>query len=120
MQRKKSLLAATIISAVMLTGAVAYAANGVFDGRDDNVGNLQTSIQPTDVTLFIDPATGSLSSTRPAVATAQPVATAPAAAVVTAPTTAAVTPSSTDDDSGHDSDDDKGGDRRYGRDGDDD
>ncbi|MEO8692987.1 MAG: hypothetical protein ABI658_05690 [Acidimicrobiales bacterium] len=114
MQRKKFLLAATIISALMLTGAVAYAANGVFDGRDDNVGNLDTTaIQPTDV------GANPSSSVTPPPTAARPAATA----AVTAPASAAVTARPTDD-SGHDSVDDIGddhdGDRRHGRDGDDD
>jgi len=102
MERKKSLLAATIISATLLTGAVAYAASsGVLEGREDNVGNLEpTAIVPTDITIYVDPATGSVTATKPQ---------------------AAATPTEdsghdSDDDSGHDSDDD----RRHGRDSDDD
>jgi hypothetical protein len=126
MERKKSLLAATIISATLLTGAVAYAASsGVLEGRDDNVGNLQpTAIEPTDITIYVDPATGSVTTAKPqiaattpppgAVATATAITPQPAAAVIATPTDDSGLDS--DDDSGHDSNDD----RRHGRDSDDD
>jgi hypothetical protein len=133
MQRKKSLLAATIISATLLTGAVAYAASsGVLEGRDDNVGNLQpTTTRSSEITVFVDPVTGLVTATTP-----QPAAGATAPTTTRQPSADVTTTRSTtstiddhggdrdddDDNSGPGSDDSDSGsdDREHGRDSDDD
>ena len=145
MEISKSLFAATLVSATLLTGAVAYAASsGVIDGRDDNVGNLQPTAQNPAVTVVVDPTStrASTSTTRTSTSTASTASTTTRRPDVTA-ATAGTAPTSTIDDhggdrhdnsgSGSDDDDDdnsgsgssnsgsgSGDDRRHGRGGDDD
>lgn len=83
MDRRKALLASTIVTVTLVAGAAAFAANsGLVGSRSDNVGNLQpapltTSVStPTVVTVYIDTATG---------AVVAPPATAAPAAVAAAP-----------------------------------
>lgn len=71
MERKKALLASTIVAASMMTAAVAYAASsGLTDPRRDSVGQLQPATTSTpSVTVIVDPLTGAaraVSSTAPA------------------------------------------------------
>ena len=144
MEISKSLFAATVVSATLLTGAVAYAASsGVIDGRDDNVGNLQPTAQNPAVTVVVDPTStrASTSTTRSSTSTASTAPTTTRRPDVTA-ATAGTAPTSTIDDHGGDrrdnsgsgsSDDDdnsgsgssnsgsgSGDDRRHGRGSDDD
>ena len=135
MEISKSLFAATLVSATLLTGAVAYAASsGVIDGRDDNVGNLQPTAQNPAVTVVVDPTStrASTSTTRSSSTTGSTVSTTRRPDVTAA--TAGTAPTSTiddhggdrDDNSGSGSDDDNSGsgsgddDRRHGRGSDDD
>jgi len=76
MERRKALIASAVIALTLTTGAAAYAAgSGVLSGRTDNVGNLQpVATQPTDITVYLDPATGAVTTTAPPVATADPIA----------------------------------------------
>lgn len=107
MERQKALIASVIVAVVLMTGAVAYAAGGgLIGGRQDNVGNLQTATtQPvaapaTDITLYVDPATGAVSAT-----TTAPAATA-------ADTAPAEQPASGERE--HEDDDHEGGERESG------
>ena len=77
MDRRKALLASTIVTVTLVAGAAAFAANsGLVGSRSDNVGNLQPLVTttatsaPTVVTVYIDPATGAVvtPSTTPAAA----------------------------------------------------
>ncbi len=71
MERTKAMVASAIIAVTLTTGAVAFAASsGVIGGRHDNVGNLQlTTPQPTDLTVFVDPATDAVTATTQETAT---------------------------------------------------
>jgi hypothetical protein len=107
MEISKSLFAATIVSATLITGAVAYAASsGAIDGRDDNVGKLQpTAVQnsvdsradnPTSTTRIDDSTTRRGSSST--VTTSPSTTRRPDATTATAGTA----PTSTIDDHGGD------------------
>lgn len=69
MDRRKALMASTIVTVTLVAGAAAFAANsGLVGSRSDNVGSLQpaavTSVAaagaPTVVTVFIDPVSGAV------------------------------------------------------------
>jgi hypothetical protein len=68
MERQKALIASAIVAVTLMTGAVAYAAaSGLTDGRTDTVGQLQpVATQPATVTVYVDPATGAVTTTAPA------------------------------------------------------
>jgi len=80
-ERKTALMVSMVVSGSLVLGAVAFAASlGMSDASADNVGNLQpvaTDLtqppQPTEVTLYLDPVTGVLSTTPPA-PVGQPIA----------------------------------------------
>lgn len=75
MERKKALLTSALIAGSLTVGAFGVAAgSGLVGAPTDNVGKLQPiSTQPTQVTVYFDPATGLISATPPA-ATAPDVA----------------------------------------------
>ncbi len=94
MDRRKALLASTIVTVTLVAGAAAFAANsGLVGSRSDNVGNLRpaplttSASAPTVVTVYVDPATGAV--------VAPPATVAPAAA--------AAAPAPTDTGQGHES-----------------
>ena len=67
MERQKALIASAVIAVTLTAGAVGvFAGSGLLDARTDNVGKLQsTTTQPTQVTVYVDPTTGAVSSTPP-------------------------------------------------------
>lgn len=78
MERKKALIASTIVAASMMTAAVAYAASsGLTDTGRDGVGQLQPATTPgPGVTVIIDPLTGAARAVTTIAPTASGTATA--------------------------------------------
>ena len=89
MQRSKALIASALVAASLTVGASIYVAgSGLLAGATDNVGNLQPTVAttaspstPQEITVYVDPVTGTATTIapQPVPAEASPTdATAPA------------------------------------------